>query len=285
VLIKRVKSYEKIGEKIEIKHLLKDFVRERLESKSKVVLKPNFLKWSNPEDGCVTHPGLVKEIARFFGRLGKEVYILEGGFSKDVSDRYFDEYGLREVAECINLNRHEFVNVQIGGEKLKSVSVSKQALTLLKDSFFVSIPKLKVHHLTLVTLGIKNNMGFLKKPAMNMHLGINKKLVDLLRVFNPNLVVIDGVIGGEGSEGNTKPVSHGVVVVGDNVVEVDSVGAYLMGFNPEEIGFLRLAGERGYGEYRMDRIDVVGEDVHDIHSLRVKYRISGLRRLLGRLSI
>jgi uncharacterized protein (DUF362 family) len=123
-------------------------------------------------------------------------------------------------------------------------------------------------------------MGFLKKPAINMHLNINPKLVDLLSVFNPHLIIVDGVVGGKHSESNTKPVEHGIMLAGDNAVEVDAVGAYLMGFEPEKIGFLRIARERGYGEISVDRIEVVGK----LDELRINYGI-GLKRFLGRLGI
>ena len=114
-----------------------------------------------------------------------------------------------------------------------------------------------------------------------MHLSINPKLVDLLNVFNPDLIIVDGIIGGENSESNTKPVNHGVMIAGDNTVEVDAVGAYLMGFNPEKIEFLKIAHERGFGEIRIDRINVIG----NLEGLRKNYNISRISRFLGRLNI
>ena len=144
---------------------------------------------------------------------------------------------------------------------------------------FVSLPKMKVHTLATVTLGIKNNMGFLRKPASYMHVKINRKLVDLLKILKPAFVIADGVIGGANSEMNTEPVNHGVMIAGDNVVEVDAVCAYLMGFEPEKIGHIRKAAE----EFGVDlkKIEARGDDVED---LRVNYKRNFLGRIAGHLA-
>ncbi|MBO8181589.1 MAG: DUF362 domain-containing protein [Archaeoglobus sp.] len=292
VIVDRVESYEKVWGFVErvfanldlFENLKRRFSKNLLEIDDlprKVIVKPNFLKWIDLDSGCVTHPELIKAVASFLAGSNQEIFILEGGFTKNAADRYFNEFGLYRYGNCINLNTGRFIEVQVDGEKLRSVKASEIAVKLLKESFFISLPKLKVHHLTKVTISIKNNMGFLKKPAVSMHLSINPKLVDLLNVFNPHLIIVDGVVGGENSESNTRPVRHGVMLAGDNAVEVDAVGAYLMGFEPEDIGFLKIACERGLGEIRIDKIDVVG----DLEGLRKRYGISSLRRFLGRLSI
>lgn len=90
-----------------------------------------------------------------------------------------------------------------------------------------------------------------------------------------------GIIGGENSEGNTKPVKHGIMIAGDNAIEIDAVGAYLMGFEPEKIGFLRIGKRKGYGEIELEKINIIG----DVEKFRRKYRISTLKRFLGKLSI
>jgi uncharacterized protein (DUF362 family) len=290
VIVERVDDYSNVRGFVE--RILKNLdsfenLKERLDLKSvedlpeRIVLKPNFLKWMSPESGCTTHPEVVKAVAKAFEEMGKRIFIVEGGFTKSVAERYFEVFSLRNYGECINLNVGEFVRIPVNGKRLKSVKASKNAVRLLEDSFFVSLPKLKVHHLTMVTLSIKNNMGFLKKPAARMHLSISPKLVDLLNIFNPHLIILDGIIAGEYSESNPKPVNHAVMLAGDNAVEIDAVGAYLMGFEPKEIGFLKIAYERGFGEIDVDKIDLIGS----LDGLRKKYSISGIRRFLGRLSI
>jgi uncharacterized protein (DUF362 family) len=54
------------------------------------------------------------------------------------------------------------------------------------------------------------------------------------------------------------------VFAGADVMAVDTIAAYFMGFNPQNIPHLKLAAENGIGEYRMERIEVAGADIYEI---------------------
>lgn len=240
-----------------------------------IYLKPNFLKFDKPENGCITHPEVVKSILKFAKDFGQEMTVIEGGFYQNSASECFKNFGLYKYAECINLNDEEFVEVKINGKALKSAKVAKTAIDARNR--FISVPKMKVHHLTKVTLGIKNNMGFLKKPAVYMHIGINQKLVDFLEFANPKLTIIDGIIGGNFSEISPKPVKHGVMVASNNVVACDFISSMLMGFNPIEIEHIRLA---------MENFKINSEKIEIEGSAEVqKYTLSLLSRFLGKLGI
>ena len=70
--------------------------------------------------------------------------------------------------------------------------------------------KLKTNIYTGVTLGFKNAMGAIPYALRerNHNYYINKKLADLLYLFKPDLVIIDGIIGGEGNGGVIYPELH-----------------------------------------------------------------------------
>ena len=259
--VERVESYDDAWDFVE-KVLKKSGIE-----KDKAVIKPNFVKFDDPSKGCITHPEVVKAAASFFD----EPIIVEGGVTSDAADRCYDEFGLRRW-KCVNINTERKVKVRIGGKALKDVEVGESAL-LTKELPYISLPKMKVHSLAKITVGIKNNMGFLKKPAMYMHFNIHQKLLDLLSFFKPDFVIVDGVIGGEGSELNTKPVEHGIMIASDDVALVDYVAAYLMGFDPEEIDYVRIAAEGRK------------VDLEKYEDLRKEYRISFLGRLMGALRI
>ena len=273
ILVRKVESYESVGEFVSEAF---DLFRPELESE--VLVKPNFLQFESPENGYITHPNVVKAVVEVLKEEEHDVTVAEGGLHRDSADRCFDEFGLRDVARCTNINTEEIVKVEVNGKALKEVEAGKSILKAM-NSPFISLPKMKVHTLAVTTLGIKNNMGFLKKPAMYMHLKIHQKLVDLLHVLNPALTIVDGVIGGAGSESNTTPVHHKVMVAGNNVVEVDAISSYLMGFEPEKIGYIRKASE----EFGVDlsSIKVRGDDPGE---LRVDYSRNFLGRMLGRFS-
>jgi uncharacterized protein (DUF362 family) len=87
--------------------------------------------------------------------------------------------------------------------------------------------------------------------------------INLLR--KPDFVIIDGIIAGEGNgPTNNDSVDARIVFAGTDVLAVDTIGAYFMGFNPQNIPHLKLAAGNGLGEYRMDRIQVAGANIHEI---------------------
>ncbi len=272
VLVGRVESYRKVGEFVER-------VFENFSFKAEY-LKPNFLKHDGAERGCITHPDVIKAVLKRAREDGVDLAVIEGGFYRKSAEKCFDKFGLKKYAECINLNSDRFTNIKVGGRALRSVKVAETAIRAAEVGY-ISVPKMKVHHLTTVTVGIKNNMGFLKKPAIYMHRNIHQKLVDLLKIFKPSLVIVDGVIGGEQSEMRSRPVRHGVMVASDNVVAADYVAAKLMGFNPMEIEHIRLA---------MEAVGLAEGDIEILSDCKVEelikpYSLSISSRVLGRLGI
>jgi uncharacterized protein (DUF362 family) len=150
---------------------------------------------------------------------------------------------------------------------LKKVKVAKTAL----ESVLISVPKLKIHRLATVTLGIKNLMGALASKG-SMHNGrLSENIADLASVLRPSLTVIDGIIAGGGHETSGNPVKMDLVIAGADPVAVDAVGAAVMGIQPTEVKHLVLVERKGLGTCRLENIEVVGEPVEKV---RCKFRRS-----------
>ena len=49
-----------------------------------------------------------------------------------------------------------------------------------------------------------------------------------------------------------------------DVLAVDTIASYFTGFTLQKIPHLRLAVENGLGEYRMERIETVSANIHEI---------------------
>jgi uncharacterized protein (DUF362 family) len=118
------------------------------------------------------------------------------------------------------------------------------------EAAYVSVPKLKTNLYTGVTLGFKNAMGVIpyNLRQRNHHYDIDRKLVEMLWLFRPDLVLIDGVVGGEGEcPAPVDPVDSRMIIAGDHAVETDRVATRLMGFDPADIKLMRIADELGFG--------------------------------------
>ncbi|MBP9827738.1 DUF362 domain-containing protein [Patescibacteria group bacterium] len=95
--------------------------------------------------------------------------------------------------------------------------------------------------------------------------GMHELLAGLYMQFPATFAVIDGTLGMEGDGplyGNPVPV--GVAIAGLDAVAVDAVAASIMGFDPQEIGYLRFCAAGGCGIVEMAKIDVPPHLLNDV---------------------
>jgi uncharacterized protein (DUF362 family) len=143
------------------------------------------------------------------------------------------------------------------------------------------LPTVKTHGHSVTTGAIKNAFGGLLKEVRHYaHKYIHEVLVDLLlmqRELHPNVfAVMDGTVAGDGAGPRTMiPSVRNVILASADSVAIDAVAAKLMGFEPMEIPYLRMATEMGLGEARLQNIEIVGEDVSDVN-----FRFSTKRSLV-----
>lgn len=131
----------------------------------------------------------------------------------------------------------------------------------------VHLPTVKTHGHSITTGAVKNAFGGLLKEVRHYaHKYIHEVLVDLLymeRELHPaTFAVMDGTVAGDGAGPRTMiPREKNVLIAGADSVAVDAVAAKLMGFEPMEIPYLRMATERGLGMADLKEIELAGDDV------------------------
>jgi uncharacterized protein (DUF362 family) len=133
----------------------------------------------------------------------------------------------------------------------------------------VSVPRLKTHHWTRVSLSLKNLIGVVPGarygwPKNIVH--VNAITPSILGIYNcmpPVVAVVDGVIGMEhdGPLFGT-PVHHGMLTVGADPVAVDILCARLMGIALTRTDHPMLAAWAGLGQG--DDIEVRGARPEDL---------------------
>ena len=236
-----------------------------------VVLKPNLVDYL-PGDAINTHPTLVLAAAEAFRRLGaKSVVIAEGpGHQRDtqlVLCQSGYEQSLRyEKIRFVDLNRDELIRTS-----LRSSYTGMRDLwlprTVLDGDFLVSMPKIKTHHWSGVTLAMKNMFGIVPGvrygwPKNILHWkGIQESILDLCATVPIHFVIADGIIAMEGNgplNGTSRPL--GKIVLSDDPVAADSTCARLMGFDPLRIMHIS-EGARFLGNAEPAHIDQLGDTV------------------------
>jgi uncharacterized protein (DUF362 family) len=243
-----------------------------------VLIKPNAARLAFPGEGVTTHPSVVAATIKHLKKQGAHrIVIGESCIFGVNAQEAFRVTGMKEISEnskveLLDLDQGAPMEIPIpGGKMIKRIKVP----ALLKEfDFIVSIPVMKTHMHTRVTLSLKNMKGILwrKEKARFHQLRYDQKVTEghkeldiaiseMATVLFPHLAIIDGTVGMEGmgpAYGKRKRI--GVIIAGNNAVSADAVAARLMGFNPEAIPHLQLSAGKGLGEVRRGRISVEPKD-------------------------
>jgi len=246
-------------------------------SGKRVLLKPNAGRLAPPGAGITTHPQVVAAAIDVFRKAGADVAVGESPIVGVKTREAFEAIGISLVAgerHCplMDMNARRFVKVPVpDGLAIDSLKVCPEAL---EYDLVVSLPVMKMHMHTGVTLAVKNMKGCLwRHSKVEFHMlppveGLDEKpidiaIADLSGVLRPHLSIIDGTVGMEGlgpSAGQARPL--GVIVVSADAFAADAVACELMGTNPEAVPHLRMGAERGYGVIDLGRIAVTPEEWH-----------------------
>ena len=127
------------------------------------------------------------------------------------------------------------------------------------------LPTVKTHIFTTTTGAMKNAFGGLLNERRHWtHSVIHETLVDLLliqkKIHTGVFAVMDGTFAGDGP-GPRCMTAHekNLILASDDQVAIDAVAAKLMGFDPKQIKFIRMAHERGLGCGYPEDIEIVGD--------------------------
>ncbi len=217
----------------------------------RILLKPNFVEFHEGRP-INTDIRLIRQISEACFSLGaKEVMVAEAAGHR--RDPWYSMHhptlreNLDRKVRCIDLNHGGAVRMKNKGSYTGLLHFYVAEAVAHAD-ILISMPKLKTHHWVGITLSLKNLFGVLPGifygwPKNPLHLrGIENSIVDLALTVPVHYAIVDGVVGMEGDGpimGTARNV--GVVVMGRNLLAVDSTAARIMGFNPRKISYLEMA--------------------------------------------
>lgn len=249
--------------------------------KSPMLIKPN-LVYDKEKEGVTTKVEMIKAILDFAGENVKLDRIIIGeGSSFDTENAFknLGYYDAFENVELIDFNRDESEPLKIIDPLTGSPITIKISKTALQCRFVISCALLKTHDHAIATLSLKNMMGVIvgREDKERMHgkypanmtkeelqrttKEFHHNIVSVVKRVQPSMAIIDGTVGIEGDgpiNGSQKVVNIGIG--GFDAVAVDAVSAYLMGFDPYEIGYIYLSEKEGLGTADLARISVSRED-------------------------
>ncbi|MBU2511083.1 DUF362 domain-containing protein [bacterium] len=259
-----IQNLEELDRRIDFTGSIKD---------KRIIIKPNlvsvfhkigFKDENYPES---TDPRVFESIIRYLLNYTDDIVIVEGSGRGMPTHASFKISGIDRVAKRFHLQLLAVEEQPIDRYILPKAKVMKEIYiprifseVVRGEAFYISVPKMKTNLYTGVTLGFKNAMGTIpyNLRQKNHSYQINNKLVDILYLFKPDLVIIDGIIGGEGdTPAPVDPVRSHVLISGNNSVETDTVATRMMGIDPETIELLTDAVSRGFGD---EKVIIVGRE-------------------------
>lgn len=203
---------------------------------ARILLKPNVNSNMNALTGNTTDLRLIAAVISFLQQQGyKNIAIGEGtnsGFYRNrinvitrlMINKLAEVYGV----EIIDLNYAEGVPVE-----LEHGVIAQIAKPCKEADFLINLPKFKTHFEVGMTGCLKNLMGCLvgQENKKKMHQSLVKNIIKLNQQIKPQLHILDGLIGMEGT-GPTRgiPVNLGLVMVGTDPYLIDLACAYIAKF-------------------------------------------------------
>jgi hypothetical protein len=139
------------------------------------------------------------------------------------------------------------------------------------ENFYLSLPKLKTHSMSQVTLSIKNQFGLVhqKSRIADHNYRIHQKFADIYRVLRPDFALIDGLIatthGHYPTIYNTDKcvVPMELLIGGPDPLATDVVAASLIGFDIQDVKHLELSRAKGIGEGDIANINIINKPLFE----------------------
>jgi uncharacterized protein (DUF362 family)/Pyruvate/2-oxoacid:ferredoxin oxidoreductase delta subunit len=244
----------------------------------RVFLKVNLLLKAEPDRAVTTHPALVRAVVRAVRAAGAADIAIgdsPGGRNSAAGARaIFEASGLAEVAReegaRVVLLDDDVVRVPSPeGHLYTSFNLGREAV---EADVLIDLPRLKTHGLMMLTGAVKNLFGCipgLEKAQFHLKVpdrgDFGEMLVDLLLACDPELCIMDAVIGmeGDGPSGGT-PIQVGALLASADAVALDTVAAAIAGFDPMDVYTNAAANRRGLGPRTADDVDAVGVPWRDV---------------------
>jgi uncharacterized protein (DUF362 family) len=232
-----------------------------------VLLKPNIVEYI-PGRPINTDTQVIGAAAEGFLRLGAaSVIVAEGpGHHRDtellVHETGLADQVLHRKIQFVDLNRDDLIktNLQANYCGLGQLWLPR---TVLAADFIVSMPKVKTHHWTGVTLSMKNMFGIVPGsrygwPKNVLHwAGIHESILDICATVRPHFVIADGIIAMEGDGPlNGTPKALQAILLADDPAAADAELTRLLGLSPDRIRYIQEAG-RFIGNIRQSAISML----------------------------
>lgn len=234
-------------------------VASRIQKNASIVLKPNLVLDSSPENGATTHAGVLSGCVEYLLSHGFEnICIAESSWVGAKTEQSFKACGYDEVCNKYNVPFYDLKkdSVETVNTPFRPMSVSRR---ILNADYLIDLPVLKGHCQTNMTCALKNLKGCLPdQEKRRFHSdGLMKPIAALASVVKPDLIIVDSLCGDLNFEEGGNPVETNRMFLGFDAVQVDTYGCQLMGLPLEDVPYIPLAEKWGAGSTKLSSEDLI----------------------------
>ena len=267
-------KYEKPFESLNKAIALCDGLRD-LSPNSKVFIKPNLVVWYEgvnfPKYGVLTTSRLIEDMVRLLNEHGiGDISIVEGLVESEKTKYSMLELAAKGMGLDVLKTRYgvKIIDVMKGSFTRLSLDDRKLSVNtdILNADYFINMPVLKTHSQAMVSLGIKNLKGLLSIPSRkechnpDRSIDLDYHLSRFLDILSPDLTIIDGIYSLErGPLINGTAHRSNVIIVSNDPISADKVGATILGFKPHVVPHISMAAKRNERERDLSDISIRGD--------------------------
>jgi uncharacterized protein (DUF362 family) len=219
-------------------------IYSRINKSDKIYIKPN-LTWTVFKEGVTTTPDCVEIVIKLLKQKCENIFLMEGpgGYGQYRSIDAFIGHNYKQFESKYNVGiieteTREVENIDIDGK----ITVPIPACLLESNVHFITIAVPKVHAMTGISLGIKNQWGCIIDPMrIRYHYMFDTIITKLNQIINPLCSIIDGTYGlTDNGPMEGKPFPFGVYLISDNVFAGDAIMRKIMGWENKKVKHLDL---------------------------------------------
>jgi uncharacterized protein (DUF362 family) len=233
-----------------------------------------------PEPNVYTDPEVLRQTILYFRKCGaRTIYVMENCTQANFTRLVFQGTGYLRIcketgAVPVYLDETAAVPIFLEGiEEFIDIShfVFERLITQRVENFYLSLPKLKTHSMSQVTLSIKNQFGLVHQMSRiaDHNYRIHQKFADIYRVLRPDFALIDGLIATTHGHYPTAynaskcVVPYELLIGGPDPLATDVVASALMGFDIKDVKHLELSSATGIGQGDIAQINIINKSLFE----------------------
>lgn len=225
-------------------------LQERIPDKnSRIGIKPNLVAPSEASFGATTHPEIAAGIIEYLlEHEFRDIVMLEGSWVGDKTAESAEVCGFNELSkryhvDFLDMQKDSYQTYDCVGLELKICDEAK------KLDFLINVPVMKGHCQTKMTCALKNMKGLIPNAEKRRFhaLGLHKPIAHLAAGIRQDFIVVDNICGDWDFEDGGNPVELNRIMAAADPVLCDAYMCHLMGYEVEEIPYIKMAEEIGAG--------------------------------------